>query len=110
MLDQIKELPDPILLNDTVLHVHPSPTGPQHDECRKGFGGIWTLLGFKWTKKYRDIEDDAPLHASVLDRFAAPAVLDYDLILPYRPEPLRNHDQVKHYYGEPAALVQSRAG
>jgi uncharacterized protein (DUF2235 family) len=110
MLDQIKELPEPIRLNDTVLRIHPSPTGPQHDECRKGFGGIWMLLGFKWTKKYRDIDDDAPLHASVLDRFAAPAILDYDLMVPYRPEPLRNHNQVKHYYGEPAAPVQSRSG
>ena len=48
--------------------------------------------------KNRDIDNDAPLHPSVLERFAAPAILNYDLIGPYRPEPLRNHEQVKRYY------------
>jgi uncharacterized protein (DUF2235 family) len=38
------------------------------------------------------------LHPSVLERFAALAILNYDLIAPYRPEPLRNHELVKHYY------------
>jgi hypothetical protein len=98
MLHQLKELPHPILLDETVLRVYPSATGPQHDECRKGFGGIWKRLGFKWNMKYRDIDNDAPLHVSVLQRFAEPAILNYDVIVPYRPEPLRNHEQVKHYY------------
>jgi hypothetical protein len=98
MLDQLKELLDPILLDESVLRVYPSATGPQHDEYRKGFAGIWKRLGFKWNMKYRDIDNDAPLHPSVLERFAAPAILNYDVIVPYRPEPLRNHKQVKHYY------------
>ncbi len=98
MLDQLKELPDPIQLDESVLRVYPSATGPQHDERRKGFAGIWKRLGFKWNMKYRDIDNDAPLHPSVLERFAAPAILNYDVIVPYRPEPLRNHEQVKHYY------------
>ena len=98
MLAQLKEVPDPILVDESVLRVYPSPTGPQHDECRSGFSGIWGRLGFKWNVKRRDIDHDAPLHPSVLERFAAPAVLDYDVIRPYRPEPLRNHDEVKQYY------------
>ena len=99
MIAQLKELPDPVLLDETVLRVHPSCTGPQHDECRKGFAGIWGRLGFKWKVKHRDIDHDAPLHPSVLERFAAAEVLNYDLMMPYRPEPLRNHDEVKRYYG-----------
>jgi uncharacterized protein (DUF2235 family) len=98
MLAQIRELPDPLVLDDAVLRVYPSATGPQHDECRKGFGGLWGCLGFKWMVKYRDIEHNAPLHASVLERFAAHAVLIYDVIAPYRPVPLREHDLVKQYY------------
>jgi uncharacterized protein (DUF2235 family) len=98
MLHQLKELPHPILLDESVLRVYPSATGPQHDECRKGFAGIWKRLGFKWNMKYRDIDNDAPLHPSVLQRFAEPAILNYDVMVPYRPEPLRNHEQVKHYY------------
>ena len=98
MLDQLRELPGPTLIDESVLRVYPSAMGPQHDECRKGLGGIWRRLGFKWSVKYRDIDSDAPLHPSVLERFAAPAILNYDVIVPYRPEPLRNHEQVKHYY------------
>jgi len=99
MLHQLKELPHPILLDESVLRVYPSATGPQHDECRKGFAGIWKRLGFKWNMKYRDVDNDAPLHPSVLERFAAPEILNYDLMAPYRPEALRNHELVKHYYG-----------
>lgn len=112
MLAQLRELPDPILLDEAVLRVYPSATGPQHDECRKGFGGIWGHLGFKWKVKYRDIDHNAPLHPSVLERFAALAVLIYDMIGSYRPEPLRNHDQVKQYYSTPQqapAAVQGGA-
>lgn len=98
MLEQLKELPNPILLDHTKLQVHPSATGPQHDECRKGFAGIWKKLGMKWKQKDRDIEQNAPLHLSVLERFAASGILDYDVITACRPEPLRYHDEVKHYY------------
>lgn len=103
MMVQLSELPDPILVDDAVLHLYPSPDGPQHDECRKGFSGIWKRLGFRWKTKHRDIDHDAPLHPSVLKRFAASAVLNYDVIAPYRPESLRNHDKVKHYYIEACA-------
>jgi hypothetical protein len=34
-------------------------------------------------------------------RFAAAEVLIYDAIMPYRPKPLRDHEQVKHYYQKP---------
>ncbi|MFY9772834.1 MAG: DUF2235 domain-containing protein [Xanthobacteraceae bacterium] len=109
MLAQLRELRDPLLVDDAVLRVYPSSDGPQHDECRKGFPGIWKRLGFKWKTKHRDIDHDGPLHPSVLGRFSAGAVLDYDVLAPYRPEPLRNHDQVKHYYAEAAAPVPGRA-
>jgi hypothetical protein len=97
-LQQFKELEHPILLDPSVLRVYPSPTGRQHDECRKGFGAPWRYLGFKWKVKHRTIEDDAPLHQSVMERFAADVALDYDVMKPHRPISLRNHNAVQQYY------------
>jgi hypothetical protein len=70
---------------------YPDPSGPQHDETRSS---IFRYFG----KCLRSIDQDAPLHPSVLDRFTAAVVLDYDVERPYRPENLRNHDLVGGYY------------
>jgi len=107
MLQQLNELEYPILLDNSVLRVYPSPTGRQHDECRRAFAAPWRYLGFKWKVKHRVIENDAPLHQSVMDRFAAEAVLDYDVMRPYRPISLRNHNAVHQYY-ESDTLVSFR--
>lgn len=69
-----------------------SPAGPQHDECKSG------RFGFLWKKGSRKIVATAPLHPSVYERFALGAVLEYDEIKPYRPEPLRAHEKLKQYY------------
>jgi uncharacterized protein (DUF2235 family) len=99
MIEQLREVPDsPVQIDERVLKRFPEATGPQHDETRKPFPGIWGKLGFKWSIKRRNIAHDALLHPSVLERFAAPAVLDYDTEQPYRPEPLRHHILVKNYY------------
>jgi hypothetical protein len=74
----------------SVLKLYPDATGPQHDETRSSL--------IPWVRKLRDIPKDAPLHSSVLERFQAAEVLDYDTVRPYRPENLRNHDAVKQYF------------
>ncbi len=80
-----------LAVDRSVLHTNPDALGPQHDETR---AFPFNMAG----KAPRDIPNDAPLHPTVLDRFSAPSVLQYDLRLPYRPEALRNHNQVSHYY------------
>ena len=110
LVSQVKELPHPILLDEPILRRHPSATGPQHDECRKGFPGIWGRLGFKWKLKEREIDPTAPLDPYVIERFAADQVLNYDLMMPYRPEPLRNHHDVKHYYETPDEVATAIEG
>jgi len=81
--------------DESVLKLFPDPTGPQHDEARSS-------LLFRIARKLpRKVPSDAPLHASVLERFKAPAVLDYDAMRPYRPENLKTHDKVEEYYREP---------
>ena len=78
----------------SVLQLYPDPTGPQHDETRSSF--VFSIA----RKLPRRIDNDAPLHPSVLVRFETTEVLHYDTMKPYRPENLRNHGRVKHYYTE----------
>jgi uncharacterized protein (DUF2235 family) len=78
----------------SVLKVYPDPTGPQHDETR---GSLFRLA----PRVLRQIPNDAPLHPSVLERLKAAEVLDYDIMRPYRPENLRNHEAVKNSYPKP---------
>jgi len=79
----------------SVLRLYPDSAGPQHDEVK---GSIFRFAG----SKLRHIGNDYPLHPSVIERFAAAEVLNYDTMMPYRPENLRDHDAVKKYYGDPA--------
>ena len=66
----------------------------QHDERKSS-------LVFRFeASKLRDPKPDAPLHASVLERFSAPAVLQCDEMKSYRPDALRDHVETKQYYGE----------
>jgi hypothetical protein len=62
MIEELNQLPQPIYIHDAVLHLYPSPAGPQHDECKEGFPGIWGKLGVKWKNKPRTIDPEAPLH------------------------------------------------
>jgi len=74
-----------------VLRAYPNPEGMQHDECKSGI--------FKYAGKIvRHVPNDAPLHPSVLARFALTTVLQFDEMKPYRPEALRTHHAVAHYY------------
>jgi uncharacterized protein (DUF2235 family) len=78
----------------SVLKLYPDPTGPQHDEARSGF--------FRYFRKSpRKIGDDFLLHPSVIERFKAAEVLDYDTMRPYRPDNLKTHDKVKEHYRDP---------
>ncbi len=82
----------------SLLRLYPDCTGPQHDEVK---GSIFRFAG----TKPRHIGPDFPLHASVIERFAAAEVLNYNTMMPYRPENLRGHDAVKQFYADPAKKV-----
>jgi hypothetical protein len=80
--------------DSSVLKLYPDPTGPQHDETRSSF--------FRYFRKLpRKVEHDSPLHPSVLERFTAGEVLDYDTMTSYRPQNLSTHDAVKENYPKP---------
>jgi hypothetical protein len=91
MIRAAQSVPHGLEVDTSVLHLFPSADGMQHDEC----GGLL----FRFFRKIdREIPVDATLHQSVYDRFELSAVLQYDLMLPYRPEGLRHHVNLKQYY------------
>jgi uncharacterized protein (DUF2235 family) len=77
--------------NPAVLQLYPDPAGPQHDETRSSFFRFFQ-------KRSRQVPNDAPLHPSVIERFKAAEILDYDAMKPYRPANLREHNEVKQFY------------
>ncbi len=109
MLREALSLPEPIHVDKFYLNLSPSSAGMQHDE-RKMFianmAGWMRAIGrmvldddrMTWAKGIRKIPIDAPLHPSVLERFQLAGVLQYDVTGPYRPEALKEHLKVKHYY------------
>ncbi len=78
----------------SLLKLYPDPAGPQHDETRTSW--IFRIAA----KSPRHIPVDAPLHDSVLQRFGAGGVLQYDLVGDYRPPNLTEHQSVGHFYGQ----------
>jgi hypothetical protein len=91
MVEQAKEVPDGIKVEESVLRLHPDPCGMQHDELRRS---IFRFAG----QKPREPVANATLHPSVLERFQAPAVLQYDAMKPYRPGTLRNQDKLRRFF------------
>ncbi len=91
MVQEAQAVPDGLKVDGFVLQLRPDPLGPQHDETRSSF--------FRFARKRpRAPVIGASLHPSVLTRFAAEKVLQYDSYAPYRPEALREHVDVKRYY------------
>jgi hypothetical protein len=89
-----------IKVDDSYLKLHPDPLGPQHDEREPGYLGD----RFKWDEGLREVKDEAILHSTVLERFAAEGgVQHYYQQMPCRPENLRSHTKVKKYYGPEAS-------
>jgi len=95
MVRAASNVPNGVDVDRTVLRPYPAADGPQHDECKSGIGGKRWI---PWLRGNRPVPAHAPLHASVLERFTLAAVLNYDTREPYRPEPLRDHELVRHYY------------
>jgi uncharacterized protein (DUF2235 family) len=84
---------DALLVDRSVLQINGRPDGVQHDEALSS--------AFRWAKKtLREPVHDAPLHRTVLERFALDKVQQYDVLAPYRPEALRAHEKVAAYYAD----------
>jgi uncharacterized protein (DUF2235 family) len=83
-----------LAVNSTMLKCYPSAEGMMHDECMAGIGG--TIV--PWRQKIREVPSNAELHPSVTERLALPRVRNFVTIAPYRPQSLKGHPSVKHFY------------
>ncbi|MGI9363126.1 MAG: DUF2235 domain-containing protein [Parasphingorhabdus sp.] len=102
MVDEACSLPEPLKIDERRLNVYPSPNGMQHCEVeslRNAYPRWWPRKWRKsWKEKLRTYVWGAPVHDSVKERFAAPAILKCGKMQPYRPESLRKDERFKHYY------------
>jgi len=97
MVDEAKELPHGLIVDERFLHLSPDPSGVQHDECKARIPfWFWTL---RWPVGYRKPVEEATLHPSVLERFeCSDGVLHYDEVRLYRPEILKRHIELARFF------------
>lgn len=116
MVEEAASLPEPILVDHSLLRLYPDSAGAQHDERKAFFSACpaWLVRvacrfisprEFGWREGYRRVPDDALLHPTVLERFKRHAVQVHGDMVPYRPRALRRHPDVRGYY--PPPRVQS---
>lgn len=100
MVEQIKELPYPAIIENEKLNTFPDATGMQHSEIfsMKNKFPSWWPAKLQWARLARPILPQSPLHPTVLERFEADKVQQSDICKPYRPENLKDHEQVKVFY------------
>jgi hypothetical protein len=86
MVEEATSLPQPLIVDRSVLNLYPSSSGPQHDERESFIDGrpdwqvkialkLMPRSKFGWPEGFRQPPNDAPLHPSVLERFAQKSVL-----------------------------------
>lgn len=104
MVGEATSVLHPILINEEKLHLYPAFDGPQHSEVASlldAYPRWWPKsCRFSWAAEPREIASDATLHPSVLRRFEASEVTKCGVIGPYRPESLRAHRDLTHFYFE----------
>lgn len=83
-----------IQIDHAVLRYSPSSAGMMHDECMVGIGGS----PLRWYPADRNVPTQAVLHHTVYERLQMPQVRNFTSYGPYRPAPLRNHEQAKKYF------------
>lgn len=108
MVGEVRSLPHPVALDERFLYRWPDAAGIQHDERKAAVSEAdWFMRLLRglfgrdfgvWPAGVRTVPPDAPLHSSVLERFAARSVVHYDVAKPYRPENLSGHEAVARYY------------
>ncbi len=100
------------------FYIHPADDGVQHCEIaatRDYLDSIeprwlaWLLRNWNYAVKIRSIPAEAELHPSVRRRFALPGVPQANGFACYRPEALREIEDLKGYYGPRAGNRGARA-
>ena len=104
MVSEATDIRGPILVDMTKLNMFPSCAGEQHCEVQSFKDKMyWSWWPWKksWPVLARHIEPDATLHPSILRRFEMAGTLDCGAWRPYRPQALRHHRDLAHFYRMP---------
>jgi hypothetical protein len=98
MLAAASVVPNAIKHDPAVLRLYPDPTGPQHDECKAGH---WQHGIRKLPTEEGGEVSRAVMHRSVYARLATQAVVQYDILSPYRPDNLKKHIDLGSFWNGP---------
>lgn len=101
MIEQIQEVPEPVILNMDLLNRYPDPKAMQHCEIestREMWPRWWpSFLRLTWSRKEREASGGS-LHPSVVLRFECENICDAGRMRTYLPEALRNNKKVERFY------------
>lgn len=93
MLEEVMKIPNPLIVDESKLHLYPDPSGIQHCEVTSfleaypsWFPSCWRV---SWTESVRDSVSLEGCHPSVLDRVRLRAIQKLGLTQPYRPDSLK---------------------
>jgi hypothetical protein len=89
MLAAVSIIPNGLKHDESVLRLHPDPSGPQHNEQKNS----WLALGLRKLPSTRAI-----MHKSVYRRYAAGPVVLFDTTGKYRPANMSEHVDFVQYY------------
>lgn len=105
MVDEFKQAVPTIKTRDDLLVTYPDPNALQHDEIQGvlDMQPAWlrAVTGDRltWTRKVRNIHEEASLHPTVIERLKAAAVPQMGETKPYRPKNLGEHKDARTYFG-----------
>jgi uncharacterized protein (DUF2235 family) len=109
MVEQATEIPEPIIIDTSKLHLFPDPAGMQHCEICSVLDLYPNWFPKRWRRSWNEeVRPDVTLdacHPSVIKRFELEAIRKLGVTQPYRPAPLRNDPALRKYYDEPAGPV-----
>lgn len=87
MVEAAAGIKNGIRIDKSVLQLYPSAGGMQHDERKQGLPLLTKWFGLTWKGEAREIPNPrTTLHDSVYERFQLSAVLQCDVMAPYRPK------------------------
>ena len=102
MLGEATSVVDPLIYDESKLHLFPDAVGVQHCEIRKLkdlYPSWWPEFArFSWPAKDRTEALGSPMHESVAIRFEAAVVRDCGAACSYRPATLRKDPRFRELY------------
>ena len=93
MLEESTKIPNPLIVDETKLHLNPDPAGIQHCEVTSLLDAYPSWFPSSWRVSWREsVRSKVTLEScdpSVLNRIRLPAIRKLGLTQPYRPDSLK---------------------